>query len=86
LTTVASTRPLKNKNKKNHSAYSSSDVVVSPVLAQRELPHLKLLLSVWELLYNRKLLDHLIGAQQDRWGYGKTERLGGPEIHGKLDG
>ena len=24
----------------------------------------------------RRLLDHLVGAQHDRWGYGKTERLG----------
>ena len=24
-----------------------------------------------------RLLDHLIGAQQNRWGYGKTERRGG---------
>jgi len=22
-------------------------------------------------------LDHLVGAQHDRWGYGKTERRGG---------
>ena len=26
-------------------------------------------------------LDYLVGAQQNRWGYGKTERLGGLEVH-----
>ena len=28
--------------------------------------------------------DHLVGAQQDRWGYLKTERLGGLKIHDHL--
>jgi hypothetical protein len=31
------------------------------------------------------LLDHLGGAQQDRRGYGKTERLGGLEVHDHLE-
>src|SRR6516165_3007285 len=30
------------------------------------------------------LLDHLISAQQYRWGYGKAERLGGLAVHGHL--
>jgi hypothetical protein len=30
------------------------------------------------------LLDHLVGAQQNRWGYGKAERLSGLEVHGHL--
>src|SRR5215467_12307161 len=29
-------------------------------------------------------LDDLIGAQHDRWGYGKAERLRGLEVHGHL--
>ena len=29
-------------------------------------------------------LDHLVGAQQNRWGYGKTERLGGLAVHDHL--
>jgi hypothetical protein len=29
--------------------------------------------------------DHLVGAQQDRWGYRKAERLGGLEVHGHLE-
>ena len=32
----------------------------------------------------RALLDHLIGAQQNRWGYRKTERRGGLAVHGHL--
>jgi hypothetical protein len=28
--------------------------------------------------------DHLVGAKQDRWGYGKTERLGGLEVQDHL--
>jgi hypothetical protein len=31
------------------------------------------------------LLDYLVGAQQDRRGYRKTERLRGLEIHGYLE-
>jgi hypothetical protein len=27
--------------------------------------------------HNQRLFDDLIGAQQNRWGYRKTERLGG---------
>ena len=27
------------------------------------------------------LIDHLIGAQQNRWGYGKAERRGGIAVH-----
>ena len=30
------------------------------------------------------LLDDLGCAQHNRWGYGKTERLGGLEVHGHL--
>ena len=30
------------------------------------------------------LFDLLISAKQYRWGYGKTERLGGLEVHGHL--
>src|SRR6516162_1288989 len=32
----------------------------------------------------RSLFDHLVGAKQDRWGYGKTKRLGGLEVYGHL--
>ena len=31
------------------------------------------------------LLDHLIGANPNRWGYGKAERLGGLEVHDHLE-
>ena len=34
--------------------------------------------------HNRQLFDDLVGAQHDRWGYGKTERFGGLEVHGHL--
>ena len=27
------------------------------------------------------LFDHLVGAQPNRWGYRKAERLGGLEVH-----
>ena len=30
------------------------------------------------------LLDLLVGAQLNRWGHGKTKRLGGPEVHDHL--
>ena len=30
--------------------------------------------------HNRQLFDLLVGAQQNRWGYGETERLGGLEV------
>jgi hypothetical protein len=29
-------------------------------------------------------LDQLVGTQPNRWGYGKTERLGGLEVHDHL--
>src|SRR5262249_23954404 len=32
----------------------------------------------------RTLFDDLVGAQQNRWGYGKTERLGGLEVDDHL--
>ena len=35
--------------------------------------------------HNRHLFDHLVGAQRDRWGYGKAKRLGGLEVHGHLE-
>src|SRR5262245_32406897 len=28
--------------------------------------------------------DHLVGTQQNRWGYGETERLGGLEVDDHL--
>ena len=31
------------------------------------------------------LFDHLVGAQQDRWGYCKAERHGGPAVHDHLE-
>src|SRR6516162_3357406 len=31
-----------------------------------------------------ELFDHLGGAQQNRFGYGKAERLGGLEVHSHL--
>src|SRR6516164_943723 len=34
--------------------------------------------------HNQHLFDHLVGAQQDRWGYGKTERLGGLAVQDHL--
>src|SRR5215471_10620459 len=34
---------------------------------------------------NQQLFDLLGGAQQNRWGYGKTERLGGLEVHDHLE-
>src|SRR6516225_8127177 len=35
--------------------------------------------------HNQQLFDHLGGAQQNRWGYLKTERLGRLEVHGHLE-
>src|SRR6516162_8989440 len=35
--------------------------------------------------HNRRLFDHLGGAQHYRWGYGKTERLGGLEVDDHLE-
>src|SRR6516164_3032183 len=35
--------------------------------------------------HNRHLFDHLVGAQQDRRGYRKAERLGGLEVHDHLE-
>ena len=35
--------------------------------------------------HNRQLFDLLVGAQQDRWGYGKAERLGGLEVDEHLE-
>ena len=32
-----------------------------------------------------QLFDDLLGAQQDRRGYGKAERIGGIEVHGHLE-
>ena len=32
-----------------------------------------------------ELIDHLIRAQHDRWGYGKAERLGGLEVQDDLE-
>src|SRR6516162_7421683 len=32
-----------------------------------------------------RLFDHLISAQPNRWGYGKTERLGGLEVQDHLE-
>ena len=34
---------------------------------------------------SRGLFDDLVGAQQNRWGYGKAERLGGLEVHDHLE-
>ena len=31
------------------------------------------------------LFDDFIGAQQDRWGYGKTERVSGLAVHDHLE-
>ena len=31
------------------------------------------------------LLDHLIGANPNRWGYGKAERLGGLAVQDHLE-
>src|SRR5262249_27455323 len=31
------------------------------------------------------LFDDLVGAQHDRWGYGKTERRGGLAVHDHLE-
>src|SRR5215475_1891904 len=32
----------------------------------------------------RPLLDHFVGAQQNRWGYRKAKRLGGLDVHDHL--
>src|SRR5215471_21214720 len=32
-------------------------------------------------IHNQQLFDHLGGAQQHRWGYGKAEPLGGLAVH-----
>ena len=31
------------------------------------------------------LVDHLVSAQQNRWGYGKAKRLGGLAVHDYLE-
>ena len=31
------------------------------------------------------LLDHLVGAQQNRWAYGKAKRRGGFAVHDHLE-
>jgi hypothetical protein len=46
-----------------------------PVPTRPESP-LRAGFSTWGPV-RRLLLDHLIGAQQNRWGYGKAKRLGG---------
>src|SRR5215470_13888685 len=33
----------------------------------------------------RSLFDHLVRAQQNRWGYGKAERRGGLTVHDHLE-
>ena len=35
--------------------------------------------------HNQQLFDLLVGAQQNRWGYRKTERLGGLEVQDRLE-
>ena len=35
--------------------------------------------------HNQQLFDDLGGAQQNRWGYLKTERLGGLAVHDHLE-
>src|SRR6516225_6670625 len=35
--------------------------------------------------HNQHLFDHLVGAQQNRWGYGKAERRGGLAVHEHLE-
>src|SRR5215471_1503492 len=35
--------------------------------------------------HNQQLFDHLGGAQQNRWGYGKTERRSGLAVHDHLE-
>ena len=35
--------------------------------------------------HNQQLFDLLVGAQQNRWGYRKTERLGGLEVQDHLE-
>src|SRR6516164_3922768 len=35
--------------------------------------------------HNRRLFDDLVGAQQNRWGYGKTERVGSLAVHDHLE-
>ena len=37
------------------------------------------------MLARTYLFDHLIRPQQNRWGYGKTERLGGLAVHDHLE-
>jgi len=34
---------------------------------------------------SRRLFNHLVGAQQDRWGYRKTERRGGLAVYDHLE-
>ena len=34
--------------------------------------------------HKRQLFNLLVGAQQNRWGYGKTERLGGLAVQDHL--
>src|SRR6516225_4966848 len=35
--------------------------------------------------HNQQLFDQLVGAQHDRWGYGKAERVGGLAVQNHLE-
>src|SRR6516165_3943818 len=35
--------------------------------------------------HNQRLFDDLVGAQQNRWGYLKAQRRGGPAVHDHLE-
>jgi hypothetical protein len=35
--------------------------------------------------HNQQLFDHVVGAQQNRWGYDKAERRGGLAVQDHLE-
>ena len=55
-------------------------VIIAAIRAQGRLSQLSAINR-----HNRQLFDLLVGAQQDRWGYCKAERHGGPAVHDHLE-
>jgi hypothetical protein len=57
-------------------AVAASKGLGAPAISQRA--------AARTLRFVRALLDHLVRAQQNRWGYRKTERRGGLAVYDRL--